>query len=279
MISIFSSASYARATAKVTGLLSLSLLLGACGGSGGFKGIIQSLKVDKRIDSSTQDLMLDVTTEVGVGNLQFQTLTIPIGDPDKPLEQYGTVTLRRNSVGKNELVLSMNISEIANTQATLDNKLPNGRDVPVAGVSDMISIPVSRAGKFYFDAGSGRTILGVAIGIKEFKEVGKYLPGIDIFFDIPVSNKVTGVAGVFTGLGDRDNGLALFVDVTEVLRSSSKNLSVAALNLETTYAPLASEAGVEFVSNAEVLETRSGRKMAEKMYKFSRERLKLNVIR
>lgn len=263
---------------KALGLASMGLVLGACGGgSGGVSGIVKNVKVEKRVDPSNQDLMLDIISDVDVGSLIFQNITIGIGDPDKPLERYGTVTLRRTLDGKNQLVLSTNMTQLTGVNLLPDGRLPNGNPVPVFGSQTMTSIAISRAGKLYLDIGSGRTILGAAVGLKELKEVGKYIPGIDIFFEIPRNDKVSGVAGIFTGVGERDNGLAIFVDVTEVLGNLANGQVLAASLKED--APTAKEAGIEIKANDKFLNTRKGKDLAKRLYKLSQQRKTLHVTK
>jgi hypothetical protein len=265
--------------------LSLSALM-ACG-KGGLRGIVQDVKLETRTDPTTQDLFADLSSIVSVGNLIFPAISIPILDPNNPLEQYGTVSLVRTVDQKNALVVSANLTEISKSQLSMDRTLPNGTPVPIYGSTDMIVLPIERAGRLYLDLSQNRKLLGVAIAIKEFQNIGQYAPGLNLFFDIPESNGIKGVAGVFTGQGPNQNGIALFLDVTEALDRALPTTSqfrIASAVIDDSTMKMMSARGDQvqdwvFVTSESAQKSSRGRKVLSGLYELSRKKKVLQVAR
>lgn len=264
------------------GIMSLT----ACG-KGGLSGIVREVKLETRTDSTTQDLYADLSSIINIGSLAFPTLTLPIFDPKNPLDQYGTVSLMRTVDQKNALVVSANLTEISKSQISMDKSLPNGTPVPVYGATDMIVLPIQNSGKIYLDLSQNRKLLGVAIAIKEFQNIGQYAPGLNIFFDIPEYNGIKGIAGIFTGQGATQNGIALFLDVTEALQkalptSSALRLSSVSVDESQVKSMVAKREQVQdwvFVTNEAVQKSSKGRKVMNSLYDLSRKRKTIQVVK
>jgi hypothetical protein len=63
-------------------------------------------------------------------------------------------------------------------------------------------------------------MLGVAVPIQQLNAVGLLSGGIvNIFPSFQLANGVTGTAGIYTGMMPGTNGLALFVDVTDMVKA------------------------------------------------------------
>jgi hypothetical protein len=266
-------------------VLGLSATLAACGGSGGMGGVVREVRLDTRTEPNTQEVYADMTSVIEVGKLVFPNLTLPIMDPKRPDKVYGNVTLSRSLDQKNRLVVSANLTEISKSQISQDRTLPNGTLIPVYGDQDLIVLPLDKSGKVYLDLSQNRKLLGVALAIKEFQNIGQYAPGLNLFFDIPQSNGITGIAGIFTGQGAYQNGIALFLDVTEAINRALPTAgsmrvaeaSVSSQQFKTLSARAETPQDWVFVKQDDLLRSSRGRKVLGELQSFGTKRRMIQV--
>lgn len=210
-------------------LVAMMAALSACGNS---NSIVEKVTVKTNVDAN-QDTWVSMDSQLNMGALSFPALTIPIANPKFPSEILGSVSLQRSLEGKNVLQVSANLSEISKNQLSQDNLLPNGNILPVAGLDGVVSVKFNSASKVYIGGSSNSLMFGVALAIPLFDNVGKYLPGLNMFLPLPANSNIEGLGGVFTG-SPGQSGIGLFVKVPNSINTNSKTtLATSALKTNT----------------------------------------------
>lgn len=197
--------------------------LSACGNT---SSLVEKVSVKTNVDAN-QDTWVTMDSQLNMGALSFPALTIPIANPKFPSEMLGSVSLQRTLDGKNVLEVSANLSEISKNKFTQDNLLPNGSAIPVAGLDGVIAVKFNTASKVYIGGSANSIMFGVALAIPLFDNVGKYLPGLNMFLPLPTQSGIEGLGGVFTGATGL-SGLGLFVKVPNTININSANTLAAA---------------------------------------------------
>lgn len=201
--------------------------LSACGNT---SSLVEKVSVKTNVDAN-QDTWVTLDSQLNMGALSFPALTIPIANPKFPSEMLGSVSLQRTLDGKNVLEVSANLSEISKNKFTQDNLLPNGSAIPVAGLDGVIAVKFNTASKVYIGGSSNSIMFGVALAIPLFDNVGKYLPGLNMFLPLPTQSGIEGLGGVFTGATGQ-SGLGLFVKVPNTI-NINPSPSVASLQVNS----------------------------------------------
>lgn len=199
-------------------LLAIAFALAACGNN----SIVENVSVKTNQDSN-QDLWVTLTSQLNMGGLAFPALTIPIANPKFPSELLGSVGLQRSLEGKNLLAVSANLTEISKNQFLQDNELPNGTPIPVSGLNSVVSVRFNSQSKIYFGGSDNSVMFGVALAIPLFDNIGKYLPGVNLFLPLPTKPNIEGLGGVFTGSANQ-SGIGLFVKVPSAIKSFDRSL-------------------------------------------------------
>lgn len=194
---------------KLVNMAVLAITLSACGKQG---SLFQNVQV--KSDEANGQVWLSAQSEINLGSLQVAGVTIPIFNPKNPSELLGRVALQRSVDSKNIMLIEANLTALSRNQLQTGGTLPNGQPLPITGMP-IGSININGNSKFYIGAQNDTVVFGAAVAIKGFDEIGKYVPGVNLFFDIPASNGVSGVGGAFTGPQSGQNGLALFVKVSQ----------------------------------------------------------------
>jgi hypothetical protein len=169
----------------------------------------------------------NLSVDLGTVGLVFPTLSLPITEPNQPGVTLGTVAIANgNSLSQATLTVSVDLTKL-DSIPHLGNSavLPNGQAIPVSGIDTNNLLVLNAPGTniaIYVDfnqvAQSG--MLGVAIPIQQLNAVGLLSGGIvNIFPSFQLSNGVTGTAGIFTGMMPGTSGLAMFVDVTQMVQA------------------------------------------------------------
>ncbi len=195
---------------KASTLVGAIALLSACGQnsmSDAFSNISLS-----NIDENG-NAVVELKTEVGGDKLVFSNTSLPITDP-KTGKNYGSVKMERTADNKNMLTISANVTGISLGNVLPDNKLPNGSDVPVAGLAKLAAVPAGTNSRIYIGTTTaGDTlVLGAAIAIKEFDGLAEYIPGATSFYSLSQNAGAKGLGGFFTSAESGKNGIALFVE-------------------------------------------------------------------
>lgn len=283
-------------------IIASALFLQGCGGGIG-SDLVRSLSVVSAPNGS--DVMVTVSSELNAGNLIFPAINLPIVDPKTPSRPYGSLILQRTLEGKNMLTIQVNVTRIAGNNTSLaSNLLPNGTNIPVAGVKDVIALQAGSSSRVYLSLNETSKMIGVAVAIKEFDSIAQYVPGANLFFDIPQSNGIRGLAGIFTGTTSGTSGFGIFIDATSALQklqmapiankvlgisgsAGSKTLaatSAAAKSLKANSAALSAQStaasgssGIQFVSGSNQSSSRT-RRLQTQAYYLSQERRKISVV-
>lgn len=196
--------------AKGAAMLGAIAILSACG-QNNMADAFKNIKVSN-IDENG-NAIVELKTEVGTANLLFSDQTLPITDP-KTGKNYGTITMARTADGKNLLTVSANISGLKLANVLPDNKLPNGKDVPIAGLTSLVAVPAGTNSRVYIgETTTGVTlVVGAAIAVKEFDNFVTYIPNANVFSTLVDSSGVKGSGGFFTSSESGKNGIAIFVE-------------------------------------------------------------------
>lgn len=161
-----------------------------------------------------------VKTNLDTGSIQLPGLSLPIVDPRAPQITYGNLGIVLNLNGSTDIVIDVNLSAVAQLPGG-PVSLPNGTALPVGGLNgaDVIELPVDRTGaKVYVAFGAGVALVGTAVPIREFNGIGSYVGGANLFTAFQVGGNVRGIAGVFTGRNEGQNGIGFFVDASKLLQ-------------------------------------------------------------
>lgn len=196
--------------AKIALLGTTVALLSACGENplaGAFKNVSLS-----NIDSNG-NAFVELKTEVGSENVIFSMATLPIVDP-KTGKELGVISMERTLDGRNLLTVRANVTGIKLGNVLPDNKLPNGNNVPVAGLSSLIAVPAGQNSRVYVGQAGDKLMVGVAVAVEQFDNLAAYIPGASVFFNLATSAGLPGVAGFFTSKESGKSGLALFTQTT-----------------------------------------------------------------
>ena len=214
------------------GALALSLivspLLTGCGDNAS-----QQIVTNIEVSSYTQDgdIFAEFAADLDFGAVSLPTVYYPVMHPQTG-EHLGTVSLTTNFDGSNAVDLDINISNIAGLQGSSQPTLPNGHPLPVGGLNgvSVVQLPVQGTlAQVYVALGENVAMAGVAIPITQLDSIGGSLGGIDFFPSFHINN-VKGIAGIFTGSGTGQNGIALFVDLGDVINPMDITGSVQTLN-------------------------------------------------
>ncbi|AFY00444.1 hypothetical protein [Bdellovibrio bacteriovorus] len=197
------------------------LSLAACSQEGLIKGAALSTKITQG------DVYVSLKTQVDSNNLQIMSVQLPIYNPENPVEMLGMLNVSSLVPGITDIDLVLNFSRITKIPALQAEKgLPNGTLFPVMGVKaeEWYSIPLSdsRVSKLYLnlDLQTPKVVLGCALGTDSLSAgiVANLFTGFS-------AQGVTGYGGVYSGLLPGQSGVAVFADVTSVLKTSSAGVS------------------------------------------------------
>lgn len=192
---------------KVVTLVMLSLVVSACGKK---PQVVTGIQVQSSIVD--QDVYLAMQADLNLGNMMFPQVTLPILHP-RGQTVLGSVDLAPVLGGKNQIRISVNVSALADIEATRAD-LPNGNAVPLIANNPTITIPLGAGAELYLTIGANAVALGAAIPIKQFDGIGSAVGGVSLF-PVFMIDKVVGSAGIFTGTQAGQNGFALVADITQ----------------------------------------------------------------
>ncbi len=240
-----------------------SLLFQGCGKNGIGSQLIKNLSVHS--SPVQNDVMVHIEAVFNAGNLMFPLISLPIVDPKVPTRPFGTLTLQRTLDGRNVLGVDLNVSRISNTDGLVaPNLLPNGNQIPVAGVRDLIAFQAGSSSRVYLSLNETSKMLGVAVAVKEFDSIAQYVPGANLFFEFPQQNGIRGTAGIFTGVTSGQSGFGLFIDATEALSNlvnpgPNRILTISEASDKVTAERRGAVASTERAAKSAKLETQANR--------------------
>ncbi len=218
----------------------MGAFLSACGNS----SLVEKISIQTSHDLN-QDTWVTLNTQLNMGALSFPGLAIPVPNPKIPSEMMARVQLQRTLEGKNILTVSANISEIEKIHLEQDNFLPNGSVIPVSGLTSIVAAKFNSNSKIYFGGSEQSIILGISLAIPLFDNIGKYLPGVNLFLPLPAESKIEGLGGVFTG-GLGQNGIGLFVKLPNRINTLAEKVMA-----KNTYFEPSVNDGLRFQSSTE----------------------------
>lgn len=196
-------------------LVMLSLFAISCG-SQAPSNVLSGVKVSTQ--TINEDIWLSFAADLDLGAMQFASVSVPVLHP-RGQTQIGYLELTSDFSGKNQIKVSVNVSELADVQTT-STTLPNGNMVPLIANNEVIAVNIGNGAKLYLALSENVTAIGVAVPISAFDDIGRTLPGLN-FFPVVNTNGVIGTAGIFTGLQSGQSGIAVIADVSNVVNLGS----------------------------------------------------------
>jgi len=204
-------------------LTATSVFATGCGSSTTTSSILNNVTL-KTYQQGT-DQWIQMTATLSTAGYTLGAVNIPIVNPANPAVEYGQITLAPDLCGTGcnggDLTLAFNITQGAHGQS-VSPLLPNGTAIPVGGLQNatVLAFNVGNFGaKVYFAFGQGVALLGTAIPFAALDPAGQYVPGLDVFAPITISN-ITADVGIFAGSQPNTTGVGLFVDLSSVVTTT-----------------------------------------------------------
>ena len=213
------------------------------------------------------DILVNLSADLSIGNLQLPAATIPIFLP-KSGKEIGTVSLSPDIDGSNLLVVSLNVSETANLNLE-QVALPNGSMIPLIGSKQVIVVPLGKGAELYISLSQNDAAIGVSIPIKTLDAVGAKV-GTTAIMPMFNTNGVIGSAGVYTSKSPGQNGFALVADVSSFLGSFIKS---NALEDHSPRQAQLEEADMQYADSSKKAE----KKVRSELYKMHKRKVKLQL--
>lgn len=217
---------------KVLFLFSVAIQITACGG-GGASSVLKSITVNVNTDAE-QNQWVDMDASLAMGKMQFPAIQLPIVDPKSPTTILGELALQSTLTGENILSASVNLTAVLKRKMAQDNLLPNGTQIPVGGLTGVVGARVGGQSKVYIGTDGTQMMLGVAVAIREFDNIARFVPGINVFLPFSPGHAVNGLAGVFTGLQSGTSGLGIFLTVPNGVQMPMTTLAQASAGAAKT---------------------------------------------
>jgi hypothetical protein len=155
----------------------------------------------------------ELSAQLNTGAVSLIPIAFPIPNPQHPGETLGQLEVKSGlGNGQTELNVKINLSRVVTMPTTGMAHLPNGTDIPVAGVngSNWIALPVGNGTSTLYlnlDPANKKAVVGVGLNIDQLATGTT----ANLFLPFNLSN-ITGVAGIYTGVGAGKSGFALFAD-------------------------------------------------------------------
>lgn len=195
---------------RLATLVALSVFVVSCGNSP--SNVLSGVKVETT--TRDNDVWMSFSADLNLGAMSFATISLPIMHP-RGQTPVGQLDLVSGFAGQNQLIVSVNVSELADVNMT-QAVLPNGNLIPMIANNPTIAINIGKGAKVYLTLSENVTAIGVAVPISAFDSIGSKLPGLN-FFPIVNTGDVVGTAGIFTGLNPGQNGIAVVADVSKIV--------------------------------------------------------------
>ncbi len=210
-----------RAIAIASVVVICGTLATGCGGGSGFNLVKGANVVTETVNGEAR-VRLDVV--LNTKSIRLPSFSVPIVNPKKPgNKSYGTLSLRPNAGGGGIITVDVNLTAATNDKV-LDGRLPNGSLIPIGvGGAEVLGFQVRGSGsKVYVALANGIAMIGTAITIKEIDRLGSIVGGANLFPQFS-SNKIRGVAGIFTSSTAGQSGIGVFADFGALLKQTKTN--------------------------------------------------------
>ena len=198
---------------KKFGMIALTTLsLTACSG----KSILNSLNVG--VSSQNQEMDLELSAVVNLGNLSLEQIQIPVFDPKTGMK-LGMIGFSTTQSGTQRISLVMNASSILHADPVLGSTLPNGRPLPSSlglGAQGALALPVLNSSRVYIGGDlKTKLILGIALTLPALDTVTHQVPvNSNLFFRHAFTPELTGIAGLYASAAPHQSGIAVFGQYT-----------------------------------------------------------------
>lgn len=246
---------------RIVFLCIVSVFLVSCGSN---KPMVNDVKVSTSVDG--QDVMLSLTADLGIGNLQLPNASLPIILP-KDGREIGQVSLSGVLGGKNILSIDINVSETANLEFA-SARLPNGAMIPLIADNSVLKIPVDNV-VVYLSLLEGAQAIGVAVPIKSFDKAGRKV-GTTTLMPVFSKNGNLGAAGIFTSKTSGQNGIAVVTDISGKIENLLNQSNARVAQMEQ-----ADSGSLDFRSHS--VSKSKKKRIDREMYKLHRKRTKLKL--
>lgn len=220
-----STKSFLQRVLVAAGLLSLMATASGCGKNP--NEVLNDLVVGANIHTSMVDgePKGEVTVLINNHGVRLPSFSAKIRDSRHPQDEFGVLSMRDTFAEVTELAFELNLNHLGDA-TKVDNRLPNNRKIPVGGLGNtpVFSIPVGDTqARVYTAFGTGVALLGVAVPIVEMDEIGDNVSYLDVFPTFTFGD-VRGIAGIFTGKNEGENGIAVFIDASKLVQSEATNI-------------------------------------------------------
>lgn len=173
------------------------------------------------------DIYVGLTTHLNSNNVQILAAELPVFNPQNPAEQVGHISITTPQMGITDISLEMNLSKVSKLSSLTPEKgLPNGTAFPVWGVNpgSWYSLPLnnSKTSKLYVnvDWTAQNAIVGYAL-VSDSLSAG-ITANIFSAFN---AQGVTGYGGIFSGTAPGTSGVAVFANISSVLKAVNPTLT------------------------------------------------------
>lgn len=212
---------------QVVCLFSMMSMTSACSNS----QFLKSMNVSVTNDSGGASYV-NLSSEVNLGNVYFDNITIPVNSP-KTQEELGKITLGTAPSGRGLIMMSLNATTIAHGDAGLGSTLPNGRPLParLGANNDITGIPVLKYSRAYLGGDlQSNIVIGVALAIRYLDGAAGNLPSPgNIFFSQTFNANLWGIGGVYASPDPNETGIAVFARYTNTNPAQVESLRLASV--------------------------------------------------
>jgi hypothetical protein len=165
-----------------------------------------------------EDMWVDADATVNLGKLSLGAIDLPIVNPRNKERVFGQIVIKpRLDSTTSDISLKVNISEIAMLPATDLATLPNGAELPVAGIDGqkIVELEIDQIrSKVYIGISENMAILGFAVVIKQLDRLDGAVQNLFFRFNV---KEVVGVVGLFASKEEKQSGLGFFVDLSDII--------------------------------------------------------------
>ncbi|MFY7992193.1 MAG: hypothetical protein ACOVP4_02790 [Bacteriovoracaceae bacterium] len=245
---------------RLTILVIVSLVASACGNNR--PKVVTGVQVQSQVVN--EDMFLSVAADINLGNMSFPAVELPIIHP-RYASPIGTVSLMTVLGGKNQLKISVNVSELTNLQAAIA-RLPNGGTIPLIANNPTIAVALGKGAQLYLTLSETAVAIGVAVPFSTFDGIGNSVGSANLF-PVFTIDKLIGAAGIFTSAEKGKSGFAFIADVSQYVR------------MQDIYVPAIVPTSLALNYNEQIPASSKEKKINDGIYNLDRKKAKLSLNR
>jgi hypothetical protein len=233
---------------RLTVLVIISLIVSACGKR---PQVVTGVQVQTQVVQ--QSMYLSVSADIDLGNMSFPSAELPIYHPhfSQPIGSVSLITLLG---GKNQLKISVNVSELTNLRASIA-RLPNGGTIPLIANNPTIAVALGKGAQLYLTLSETAVAIGVAVPFSTFDGIGSSVGSANLFPVFSI-DKMIGAAGIFT--------------------SSTKGQNV---RMQDIYVPASVPASLALNYSEQIPSSSKESKINDGIYSLNKKKAKLSLIK